>query len=289
MPTKSDHRQQPEYTLSDTLVADLEKVTRIIHEEFGKSPSCSEALALIRIVESVEINDWAAFASKHGLENWLCVPLHCEISESVTQLLSLQEKLAFQRDHDALTGIGNRGYFNRLFEHEVERALRSQNELSLIYIDLDNFKQINDNYSHECGDIVLQRLSMVLQKSVRQYDIVARLGGEEFAVILPSTSCWAGITLGNRILETFSQEVFNCNGTSFSMTFSGGVSSLNLLENAEKNSQGLLNSADAALYLAKSKGKSNITLAESRRFAKDRESLVQVDEKQFLFSFLGSE
>ncbi len=289
MPTEPKEGRQPENDISENLVADLTRVARIVCTDLGLPPDGAEALALVRVIRGVRSRDWAAFASAHGLENWLCIPLCQELGESVSQLLAIQETLAFQRDHDPLTGVGNRGYFNRRFESEVRRALRSRTDLSIIYIDLDNFKSINDAYGHSCGDMVLQRLGKVLQTSIRHYDLAARIGGEEFAVILPSTTCWSGVLLGTRILEAFSKEVFTWEDAVFSMTFSGGVSSLALLDEDRRDGVELLKSADAALYQAKRKGKNNITLADSDRLAKDRETLVQAQEKQFLFSSMGLE
>lgn len=95
--------------------------------------------------------------------------------------------------------------------------------------------------------------------------------------------------LGNRLLDLFRCETFTCDDITFSLTFSGGVSSLSQLDVKGKDGAELLKSADKALYEAKTSGKNTIRVAESERLSKDRASLVQAQEKQFLFSFLGSE
>lgn len=279
----------PEQSLSPDLVRELEKVVEAVRAALDTVGTSDDALALVRVIENVTPEEWERFASTHGLEQWLCIALKSELADSVAAFIEVQQRLAFQRDHDALTGIANRGYFNRRLEAEAERALRSKNELSLLYVDIDNFKKVNDTYGHGCGDEVLKRLAQVMRDHVRHYDVVARIGGEEFCVILPSTSCWTGVMLGNRLLDLFRREAFICNGDTFSLTFSGGVSSLSMLEKDRQNSTELLKSADTALYDAKAGGKNTIRLAESERLSKDRSSLVQAQEKQFLFSFLGSE
>lgn len=290
MPTEhNDPHALFESGLNPELVKNLEVITRLVREKVSVDPNADEAVAVVRVLSGVSPEAWEPFASTHGLESWLAIPLKGEVCDAVDKLVSRQERLAFQRDHDALTGIANRGYFNRRLEAEVTRAVRSRTELSLLYIDLDCFKNINDTHGHECGDIVLQRLGKYLQHSVRHYDTVARIGGEEFAILLPATSCWTGVMLENRLLEGFRKEVFSYNGNEFSMTFSGGVSSLALLDGDVKTGAQLLKSADAALYEAKNGGRNTITLAESARLSKDRVSLVQADEKQLLFFSLGSE
>lgn len=275
--------------LAPNLVHDLETVARLVREKGASPKECANALALVRVLAGVSPDEWECFASVNGLENWLGIPLDCSLADSVSQVLSIQERLAFQRDHDALTGIGNRGLFNRLLKAEFERAVRSHTDLSLVMLDLDNFKQINDTYGHACGDMVLQRLGELLKSQVRQYDIPVRFGGEEFAVILPATSCWTAVVLGNRMLELFRQEEFECNGATFSMTLSGGASSLILLGNDTRSIDELIKSADEALYEAKRQGKNHIAIIECSKLASDRSSLVLSQEKQFLFSCLGSE
>lgn len=290
MPTERNNSISPTLSgLDPDLVDDLEKVARLVREKTSSSGECTAALALVRVLAGVGPEEWERFASLNGLENWLGIPLDCSLADSVSEVLSVQERLAFQRDHDALTCIGNRGLFNRLFTSEFERAVRSHTDLSLLMLDLDNFKQVNDTYGHACGDQVLQRLGALLKAQVRQYDIPVRFGGEEFAVILPATSCWTAVVLGNRILDLFRQEEFACNGSTFSMTFSGGAASLALLEQDAKNTGELIKSADEALYEAKRQGKNHIALVECGKLARDRSSLVLSQEKQFLFSCLGSE
>lgn len=290
MPTERHNEcPLPERSLSPDLVRDLETVVKTVRTALGPAGPCDDALAVVRVLDNVAPEDWERFASIHGLEQWLPISLKRSLADSVAAFLETQQRLAFQRDHDALTGLVNRGYFNRRLEAELERALRSRNELSLLYLDLDNFKKVNDTYGHGCGDEVLTRLAGVLRDNVRHYDIVARVGGEEFCIILPATSCWTGLMLGNRVLDIFRHERFTFDGDTFSLTFSGGVSSLAQLDEDSRNSTELLKSADRALYDAKAGGKNSIRLAESGRLSRDRSSLVEAQEKQFLFSFLGSE
>lgn len=295
MPANPDNTQfTSDCTLSPTLADNLHEVARIIASGMRQSDPAdcdASALALVRILPGIQPEVWEAFASSHGLEDWLGFSLGQDVAASVQHLLSMQSRLAFQRDHDALTGIGNRGFFDRRITAEVERATRSRTELSLLYLDLDNFKKVNDTYGHSCGDLVLQRLAKVLQSSVRAYDIAARIGGEEFAVILPAASCWTGVMLGNRILRAFTQEEFICNdtGSVFSMTFSGGVSSLAMLPEEQRNSTELLRTADVALYEAKRGGKNAIAIARSDRLIRDQDSLVQAQEKLLLFGPLSAE
>lgn len=290
MPTKPSNTNPPgSPLLTPSLASELEQVAQLLLDHPDTGAEANESLALVRVLSSVSHEEWETFASSHGLENWLSLSLDRTASEAVAELLARQERLAYQRDHDALTGIANRGCFNRKLEAEVDRAIRSQSELSLLCLDLDNFKSVNDTYGHDCGDAVLKRLGSVLAASVRHYDIPARVGGEEFAVILPSTSCWTGVMLANRILDLFRKEVFNCGNCRFSMTFSGGVSCLSLLGGESKTGAALYKSADKALYAAKSNGKNTITLMECDKICKDRTTLVQAQEKQFLFSSEGLE
>ncbi|MDR1946509.1 MAG: GGDEF domain-containing protein [Desulfovibrio sp.] len=277
----------PDGGIYGNMLADLESVVEQVLRETPHSGD--DSTALLRILKGVPLETWERCASTYGLDNWLALPLQHGRAEAVAKMLEVQQRLAFQRDHDALTGIGNRGYFNRRLDEEVSRAMRSHTELSLMLIDLDNFKQVNDRYGHACGDRVLQGMAKLLQNSVRHYDITARIGGEEFAAILPATTVWTGVMLGNRLLDSFRKECFTCNGEDFSMAFSGGVSTLSLLDGERKNGACLMESADKAMYEAKRNGKNSVTAALNERLNKDRTSLVHAGEKQLLFAAVDGE
>ncbi|MDR2075882.1 MAG: GGDEF domain-containing protein [Desulfovibrio sp.] len=274
--------------LSPDLVRELEQVAQLIQTKAGARAGAAQALALTRIVSQVSLEEWERFASLHGLEQWTIIPLNGDPASAASSFQATLERMSFQRDHDVLTGLANRRLFDRRLEEEIERAIRSQNELCLMLLDLDNFKGINDTYGHLHGDIVLQRLGEVLSRSVRSYDLAARIGGEEFALIFPATSCWTGIMLGDRILKTFSREIFHAGKRTFSITFSAGISSLALLEGAV-SAKKLLAEADAALYAAKNRGKNRILVAQSGRRAQDRAGMVRSHEKEMLFSSISAE
>lgn len=290
MPTEPNNTAAPaDGVLNKELTAGLEKVASLVHEHIRSLPPDSKALALLRVLKNVSPEEWERYASEHGLTDWLVFPLDCEVGDSVRQLVSIQKRLLYESDHDALTGIGNRRYFVRHLETEVERALRSHTELTLVFLDIDGFKAVNDSFGHDCGDMVLKRLAKLLQSSVRHYDIAARIGGEEFVLLLPASSCWTGVMLATRLLETFSKETFECDGRFFTLTFSAGVASLAQLDESELSGDTLLKHADKAMYEAKRKGKNTVVLAESSNSARNQASLVHAQEKQFLFSGSGSE
>jgi diguanylate cyclase (GGDEF)-like protein len=288
MPTKFNEATQPAAgDIYGNMLADLENaIGCILHQTPARN---GVATALVRVLQGVSLEDWERCASTYGLLDWLAVPLQCDRAEAVVKMLELQKRLAFQRDHDALTGIGNRVYFNRRLDEEVSRALRSRTELSLLLLDLDDFKQVNEHRGYACGDQVLQGVARLLQNSVRHYDITARIGGEEFAAILPATTAWTGIMLGNRMLAALKRERFAYNGEGFSVTLSGGVAALALLDGERKTGACLVESADKAVYEAKKNGKNSIAAAASEKLHKGRASLVLAGEKQFLFADLDAE
>jgi diguanylate cyclase (GGDEF)-like protein len=157
-------------------------------------------------------------------------------------------------ERDSLTGLFNHGRFKERLNHELERCRRSGVELSLVMIDLDKFKSINDTYGHVAGDRVIRAMAHTLTMGLRRIDIVGRLGGEEFGVLLLDTATCAAALVIDKPRARFSEIAFESAGRSFSVTFSAGLSGRR--DHGQMNS--LLESADAALYAAKRAGRDRI-------------------------------
>mgnify|MGYP002031710300 CR=1 FL=1 len=161
------------------------------------------------------------------------------------------KKMAHQ---DGLTGLHNHQSFQRILTEKMEKAKKGKSEVSLILIDIDNFKKINDTYGHQIGDDVLKILGKILKDDTRKGDEPARYGGEEFAVILPDTPIDQGVLVSERIREHVEKETFHDKeNRPFNVTISLGISSFIHSEN--KTEKALISESDQALYKAKSSGK----------------------------------
>jgi len=125
---------------------------------------------------------------------------------------------------DALTGLHNRRQFYELANQELARSRRTQAPVSLMMIDIDHFKQINDTYGHAMGDVVLQSLARTMKNSLREMDVIARLGGEEFVILLPQTSLGQATELAQRLrLKIENESVSNSQGADIKFTVSIGI------------------------------------------------------------------
>jgi diguanylate cyclase (GGDEF)-like protein len=161
--------------------------------------------------------------------------------------------------HDPLTGLYNRRAFNEHLAREVERYLRYGADLSLILLDLDNFKSINDRFGHGVGDDVLKKVADIIDGSVRATDITARFGGEEFTVILPDTRLDKAMTLARRIQERLRKARMEIGAVRIRQTVSQGVT--DTASGALKDTDDLIRLADQAMYLAKDDGRDTIRRA----------------------------
>ena len=157
--------------------------------------------------------------------------------------------------HDALTGLCNRRHFAELFDKELARAQRHERPLSLCMIDIDLFKAVNDRYGHLTGDGALRQLTDVLKRFVRQEDLVARIGGEEFAVVLAECDVTMAQQFAERFRAAVAEERFELDGEARQITVSIGIACARA-DRADRSS--LMRAADAALYRAKDSGRNRV-------------------------------
>jgi diguanylate cyclase len=174
------------------------------------------------------------------------------------ELERVRDELHVMATVDALTGVLNRRRFLEIAEDELERARRYGRPLSMIAVDLDHFKDVNDNLGHAAGDDVLAALARILQAQMRRQDVVGRIGGEEFAVILPETTGDAAVEVAERMRARVSTLKLAVGGVPLTVTASLGVVQV---RSTDRTADEALQRADAALYQAKRGGRDRVAAA----------------------------
>ncbi|MCI5140466.1 MAG: GGDEF domain-containing protein [Candidatus Electrothrix sp. ATG1] len=160
--------------------------------------------------------------------------------------------------HDDLTGLYNRRHLVVSLEQEFSRCRRHGTELSLIMLDLDHFKSINDNFGHKFGDYVLKEFSALLQASVRTSDLVFRFGGEEFIVLLPQTATEGAAKTAEKIRKNTAKEMIDDGNYVVKITVSIGVTSYE--KQQHQTASCMISFADEALYQAKKNGRNRVVV-----------------------------
>lgn len=186
------------------------------------------------------------------------IDAHVKLSQQREALHDAKEKLKEQANRDPLTNLYNRRYFNDTAQRMVAMAKRAKKPLSIIMIDIDKFKNINDTYGHHIGDEVIRVLADKLEHTIRESDFAFRFGGEEFALVLPSTDIYSAEKVAQKIrldIEGLSLKIQNGN---ISFTISIGVDELDHVK--ENNLVDVLKRADHALYEAKTTGRNRVCL-----------------------------
>ena len=173
------------------------------------------------------------------------------------KLQDLQNELKLLASTDPMTKLYNRRYFTKMAEHTLDLVKREKKDLSVIMLDIDKFKNVNDTYGHQVGDDVIIELANKLMECQRQSDIVCRYGGEEFVILLPNTSIDGAKVVAEKIREEVESLSINLlTNEKLNFTISLGVSQVNL-EN-ESNIELALKRADDALYIAKENGRNKV-------------------------------
>ncbi len=170
---------------------------------------------------------------------------------------------------DSLTGLYNRGYFEDSLTGEISRSRRYETEFSILFLDLDDFKKVNDTMGHLAGDYVLKKVANLIINEKREEDVVARYGGEELVVILPETNKVNTIIKAERIRKKIQDMSLVFDGKKIQITASGGIATF---PQDAKEANKLIQCADQALYRAKAEGKNQICL-----YSIDKRQYVRVD------------
>ncbi|MBW2562504.1 MAG: diguanylate cyclase [Deltaproteobacteria bacterium] len=270
-----------EYEDDDRLIKEL---NQIIEKEGKKAYS-----VIFHVLTNLEIEpeeareSWAEIIThyerlvsilgrKVSLRTALC-DYFCSIRRSLKNPkvveIQLFEKTVKASRFDNLTGLYNRQSFDETLEREINRAKRHEQELSILFLDLDDFKEINDSFGHQTGDEVLKQVAKIVLNEKRSEDLAARYGGEEIVVILPETGKVDSLVLGERIRQKVEEMRIDLNGHTVRLTISGGLASFP--ENAT-DAKSLLKCADNALYRTKGSGKNGISF-----FSQDKRRYMRIE------------
>ncbi len=179
-------------------------------------------------------------------------------ARDITKQKSIEKQLAYQAQHDSLTGLYNRGYFDEELDRLIARIARSGTTCSIFYIDLDQFKYINDTLGHAAGDRLLIEVTTLLEKYKRDGDLLARFGGDEFTMLLYNVmESENAMTAAEHIRKHFEAYKFYEEGKTFNITCSIGVSTI---DNTSKSREESLSHADLACNIAKAQGRNQVHL-----------------------------
>ncbi len=266
---RQGHRYARSYTLAWTVwsIATVAVVLRIV----GVLPNYAElvwairigfisegmllALALADRINVLKLEKSAAENEQHRVLARAKEELELKVAERTAELEAANRTAEALARTDQLTGLANRRAFFEHAERELRRSLRYHQPLSLIMFDIDYFKAINDTYGHAIGDEVIRRLATVAAATLRDTDMVARIGGEEFAVILPQTPAEGAMRLAERLRADFDSEAIAAREAELHVTASFGVATIGA---TKENLDEIMARADAALYEAKHRGRNQV-------------------------------
>ena len=185
-----------------------------------------------------------------------------ELQFALTELAEKNKALEEQTTLDALSGVRNRAYFDKKIQAEIKRSRREQRPLSLVMLDIDHFKQINDNHGHLAGDAVIRGVAQRIQAQLkRSSDHICRYGGEEFALILPNTDADGVLAFAEQIRASIAATPFDTEIGPLAVQISAGCYAMTA--DAAMVSTDYIQAADAALYQAKQAGRNQVLLHDS--------------------------
>ncbi len=178
--------------------------------------------------------------------------------ESDYESLKRTEKLSYQATHDVLTGLVNRFEFERRLDRVFSESVTDTSEHVLCYMDLDNFKQVNDSFGHISGDYLLQEIGQLLGRHIRKRDTLARIGGDEFGLIMEHCSIKQAQRVAKNLIKTLNKTEFDIEGNNMDIGISIGIT---LIDTSCDNMIELLKKVDQACYSAKKEGRNRIHIS----------------------------
>jgi c-di-GMP phosphodiesterase len=240
------------FRLNSLLVEPLKQFIGLIQEIISKNDMAKRVSLKTKILEVKNIENY--------------------FNKMLDSIQDYYEKLQKLSDRDYLTGLYNRRKFEEFLSYEIHRSLRHQHKFTIIMIDLDNFKYINDTYGHASGDLVLKEVTEIFGSNLRNADILARLGGDEFAVILPETPYEKGYGVVEKLRSCLEATPISLMFDQITLTASFGIAEYPELGDSIES---LLTGADLAMYKAKKAGKNTIARADQS----DQEMAAEIQKK----------
>jgi diguanylate cyclase (GGDEF)-like protein len=211
-----------------------------------------QAISAVLMAQLIAVMMWHQYTRR--------VLLGRALERTNAALLAQQQALEALAERDTLTGLYNRRKFMQLAAQELERAARVSSDICLLMVDLDFFKRINDQHGHPAGDAVLKHVAEVLREGVRCTDVVARMGGEEFIVLMPHTRREGALAVAEKLRNALRERPLDLYGRLIPMTASFGLTRLAADQSTTIDT--LYAAADQALYTAKHQGRDRVEYAE---------------------------
>jgi diguanylate cyclase len=264
------------------VIGEIDAVMKLITDALGASENYDASLqgatrdlssartaAQVRaVIEMLIKSTREMLATNNALEQRLAVS-----KDEISNLQQSLEAIRAESLTDPLTGLGNRKYFDRMIEQEVQNALATNQPLSLLMFDIDHFKSFNDSYGHLTGDQVLRLVGLSLKQAIKGQDVTARYGGEEFAVLLPNTALRQALTVADHIRRAVMAKELKKKSTGEILgrvTISVGVS----MFKPDDDTDSLIERADACLYAAKRAGRNRVICEIDPEYAAEIQSQV---------------
>ena len=256
--SSNEHRIMQTQNVGGTLKQVIPEVPQDVADEINDENPCKSIITVPLYSRNSHYGWFNVFSSRKEMTNGETdfLTIFAQQIEMAITIADLFEEVKAQAVTDGLTGLYNRRYFEEYLKKEVTRAMRQQQAFSIVGLDLDHLKQINDKYGHAYGDLAIKTVANVLKKNARSIDTAARMGGEEFNVILPGVDSKGAMIAAERIRKALESEKLDTIGH---ITASIGVATF--LEHSD-NIEDILELTDQAMYQSKRNGRNQVTLAK---------------------------